>query len=777
MNTHIAGLAGRISTAMRWPAKDQRWFPIRRALRPAVVCPVAFAIGSQVIGNAQVATLAAFGSFALLLFVEFPGNRASRAAAYGLLGITGAVLIVIGTYLATPAWLAVVGMAVVAFLVLFMGVISSITAAGGRAALLTFILPVMLPGTASDIPARLLGWAIAFAIAVPVALFVWPPQDQNKLRVRASELCYALGAMLHVGPPVPGAGDALVRVSRAIGDLRVAFRTTASRPVALSTGSRMLVRLVDELEWLTTTVANACADAPETWPDRALQLRTAASETLRVCGVVLGHDGSGPGEHGCRRLDTQIEALAAARNGVSEETLAGLRAASRGGAPLATLPSNDASIAAGASANGDVAVPAGEFERPLYAAHELGYVVALTAATVAVISAADSRSWFARLAGRRTVANEPGEAAAAERIAVGHLDRHSVWLQNSVRGAAGLAIAVLVARFSGQQEGFWIVLGALSVLRSNALSTGATALRAVAGTTAGFIVGGLLVAAIGTSSAVLWPILPFAIFIAAFAPELISFAVGQAAFTVVVIILFNIIAPTGWKIGVLRVEDVALGCVASFAAGALFWPRGAGAALGAALHDAYRAGAEYLRESVDYVTGRRSAAPDSHMAAAASGSRLDDALRQYLAERGAKHVPLEGVAALANGATRLRLAGTAVSRLRLENPDGGRDDLAEPIGLLVDQTATVTSWYHELGDAMAGQVEALPAVEATSSEASFLDVILPAVDRCGDPDRAVQAERLLWSGQYVGDVGVLRQDLVEPAGRIKSTRARPWWAR
>jgi hypothetical protein len=39
----------------------------------------------------------------------------------------------------------------------------------------------------------------------------------------------------------------------------------------------------------------------------------------------------------------------------------------------------------------------------------------------------------------------------------------------------------------------------------------------------------------------------------------ISFAAGQAAFTLVLVILFNIIAPAGWEIGLVRVEDVALG--------------------------------------------------------------------------------------------------------------------------------------------------------------------------------------------------------------------------
>ena len=43
-------------------------------------------------------------------------------------------------------------------------------------------------------------------------------------------------------------------------------------------------------------------------------------------------------------------------------------------------------------------------------------------------------------------------------------------------------------------------------------------------------------------------------------PGSATFAVGQAAFTVTVAVLFNLLAPVGWKVGVLRIEDVALGC-------------------------------------------------------------------------------------------------------------------------------------------------------------------------------------------------------------------------
>ncbi len=152
----------------------------------------------------------------------------------------------------------------------------------------------------------------------------------------------------------------------------------------------------------------------------------------------------------------------------------------------------------------------------------------------------------------------------------------SVWLRNSLRGAIGVAVAVLVAKVTGVQHGFWVVLGTLAVLRSNALGTGAIALRAIAGTSLGFIVGGALLVAIGDNDTALWIVLPFAVLLASYAPLRISFLAGQAAFTVLLAVLFNIVQPTGWRVGLVRVEDVAIGCAVSLVAGFLLWPRGAG---------------------------------------------------------------------------------------------------------------------------------------------------------------------------------------------------------
>src|SRR5207247_761322 len=193
-------------------------------------------------------------------------------------------------------------------------------------------------------------------------------------------------------------------------------------------------------------------------------------------------------------------------------------------------------------------------------------------------------------------------------------------------------VAVYIAQRSGLQHSFWVVLGTLSVLRSNALSTGWSVVSALAGTAVGIVLGAALVIAIGTHEYVLWGVLPVAVLLAAYAPRAISFAAGQAGFTVVLFVLFNLIQPVGWKVGLVRVEDVAIGFAISLGVGLLFWPRGAGALLRRDLATAYARGADYIvataRQTIE--GGDSADAARAERAADAAIHRLDDAFRQYL---------------------------------------------------------------------------------------------------------------------------------------------------
>jgi uncharacterized membrane protein YccC len=239
-------------------------------------------------------------------------------------------------------------------------------------------------------------------------------------------------------------------------------------------------------------------------------------------------------------------------------------------------------------------------------------------------------------------------------------------LRNSLRTGLGLAIAVAVTHVFPVEHGFWVVLGAMSVLRSSALTTGTRVLRAVAGTAVGFILGALVIELLGVDPQVLWILLPVVAFGSAYVPEVYSFVAGQAAFTMMVLINFNLIVPTGWQVGLIRVEDVVVGALVGIVVSVLLWPRGATAAVSKAIADARAIGAKFLTEAVLRVTrGASEDATDrvialSHQALEASRT-VDDAVRQYLSENGGATDLRAPVVRAANRAIRVRAAAELIT--------------------------------------------------------------------------------------------------------------------
>jgi uncharacterized membrane protein YccC len=361
----------------------------------------------------------------------------------------------------------------------------------------------------------------------------------------------------------------------------------------------------------------------------------------------------------------------------------------------------------------------------------------------------------------RTAGFRPARSAlaASERLALEHASVGSVWFQNAVRGAAGLAIAVYIAQRTGLQHGFWVVLGTLSVLRSNALGTGWSVVSALAGTAVGIVAGALLVIVIGTHETVLWIVLPIAVLLAAYAPRAISFAAGQAGFTVVLFILFNIIQPVGWRVGVVRVEDVAIGFAISLAVGLLFWPRGAGALLGKDLAAAYAAGADAVvattREVVEH--GDEGAATRAERDAEAALHRLDDAFRQYMAERSATRANVEDVAALGAGASRVHRS--AQSLAGLGHMADGKVRLDRCSRNLDRELEALHAWYVALGYALVNR-RAVPPPHLRDEEgrARLLTCLREAVR--GDDARTDKAALvILWASQHLDNLWRLERHL------------------
>jgi hypothetical protein len=508
-----------------------------------------------------------------------------------------------------------------------------------------------------------------------------------------------------------------------------------------------VVRLVDELRWLSAIVLRSAPKRHGRRPNphvRAVKL--AAADALEQAADLL-ETPQGPSDG----LGTALGKLRTA--------LADLERAT-----ITLLP-----VDAAAPEPGDQpALRVVSSLDPSFRAQELSFVVAQIATNTAFASAAARRSWVERLLGRQPE-GLPRTLTAAQERAGAHVTRDSVWLQNSLRGAVALGFAVLVADISGVQHGFWVAFGTLSVLRSSALNTGQNIVRALAGTAVGFLVGGGLVYLIGTNTTLLWALLPIVVLLAGLAPSAISFAAGQAAFTLTLLILFNIIAPAGWKIGLVRVEDVALGGAVSLAVGLLFWPRGAAAALGRSLARAYTDSAQYLAAAVAYGVGRcdpsgpQSPPPGREaLDAAAASRRLDVAFRGYLAERGSKPAPLAEIAGLVTGVTGVRLAADAV--LDLWDGNGARGgDRSAARRELVSAAGNMTSWYDHFAASLTGREE-VPDPLAPDQVADGRLVAAVGQDlRDSDGNATATGVRIIWTGDHLDAVRRLQDTLVEPA--------------
>jgi uncharacterized membrane protein YccC len=299
--------------------------------------------------------------------------------------------------------------------------------------------------------------------------------------------------------------------------------------------------------------------------------------------------------------------------------------------------------------------------------------------------------------------------------------------------------------------------------------------RALGGTVIGSILGAGLVELIGHNMPVLWILLPIAILFAGIAPAVISFAAGQMAFTVTLVILFSIAQPSGWTIALFRLEDIALGCSVSLVVGLLFWPRGAAAAVDRALADAYVDSVTYLHGAVNYAVSccvvgpAELQMPAEGRRAAAAARRLDDAFRTYLAERGAKSVPLDEMTTLVTGVAALRMAADAVLELwRRSAPDGRTiADRAAARKELMVLAERVQQWY----EGLAAGLESGAAVPEPSGPDRSVDARLAEAVRrdLHEEDGRVTATgvRIIWTGDHVDAVRRLQPSLAAAAGHAR----------
>jgi uncharacterized membrane protein YccC len=619
--------------------KDPERDALRRAMRAAIVIPLAAGFTVVVVGGTVAPLFTLLGAFWLLVTTEFPGNRQQRGVAYLGMALNMSLLITIGTLLAPISWLAVTFMFFLGVAVTLAGVASATMSAGQRAILLSYVWPVCTP--VGPISERLLGWLIAVMICVPAALFFLPPRHYDELRRHVGRVCAALADRIE------GIGS-VADVTAAMDELRANFLAASYRPVGLSAGSRALVRVVDFLQLV--------ADLVDDHTGATLgAVKPPAIDVLRCCA---------------RLLDASQVAHRAANHAALDQTLPRLRSLARDRYRddvllILSAPDDAAAVATG---------------RQLLACRVIATTIGLTGRVIAAAAAADARPVWARALGLQLPPTGFADRLSPETVAgttvvTAFLAARSVAAHNGLRTGVGLALAVAVTHLHLVEHGFWVVVGTMVVLSSSALSTRTRVVQAVVGTTLGIILGGVLVGAVGVQPAVLWLLVPIAVFLSTYLPRFASFTVAQALAALSLLIILNLTAPAGWRIGLLRIEDIAMGAAVGMGVSLLLWPRGATAAVSAVIRAALDVNVRYLQAAVLRVTRGRSEESDASLAALSHDAvvawrRIDDAVRHYLSETGTGADLRTPVVRAANRAAWVRLAADMIADIRTLPPLG-----------------------------------------------------------------------------------------------------------
>jgi uncharacterized membrane protein YccC len=722
-----------------------------RAIRATIVVPGVFALTFKVIGDAQMTLFAVFGAFGALVMSSFGGSRRHKAVGHLGLAIAGSVALIIGTVVSGSAWLATLATIPVAFAIYFMGSAGPNAASGVTACLLAFVLPVASVGGAGTLPSRLAGWWLASAVSTAAVLVLSPRSAGDRLRAQAGQVAADLARLLDAAASGTATAADRDQAVASEHDLMNMFVATPYRPIGLAAADQAMASLVHLLEWCTALTREAVdghLDLPTAnGQDRALL--AASVRVLREIAAVMS------GEATSMDLEHVWQARQASADRLQR---------------LADDP--------------EIAVASAEsafYAQAIGVAASAALAEAMIASGLATSAAMSSERWR-WLAGLPGVQDEvPVSQPVSNSARLGGLERiagfvaedasmRSVLFRNSLRGAVALAAAVLVAKLTDVQHAFWIVLGTLSVLRTSAAATGATALRALSGTIVGFAIGGALLVGIGTSPGALWAAFPIAVLVAAYTPGTAPFAAGQAAFTITVVVLFNLLVPAGWKVGLLRVEDVAIGCAVSLVVGFLFWPRGVSGIVGDDLADAFRRGADYLTQAAAWALGDRASRPDRAAAAMTAGTRLDDAVRGYLSEQGSKRLAKSDLWALVMEATRLRL--TAHSMASLPASHGRHEDVGGLHAALGQQLAGLSGYYDQLAAEVGRPAGAVPPSLPAGLPPSGI-AAAQARSPCGS--RAAYRSDALWVGQHLDHLEAHAADLAGPAERLARQRRRPWW--
>ena len=521
-------------------AHDPGWAALRRAARITLAACVGFFACRYGVDAPVAATYAVFGAIALGALSDVSGPPAARTRTYAAALPVGLALVAVGTAAARSTPAAVLGMLVVGFAVAYAGVGGPRVAGVANGLQLCYILPCFPPYDPGSLPARLAGLAVGIALMAAADRFVWPAPAPEAFAVRLARAAEAVAGYL-AAVPAGTADAAAARVEATTGALRLGSLPVGDRPAGPGRRSRGLVHAAAELRTIVLRAQLVTAM-------RSRLTDVAARADTDALLVLVGD---------------QVGRCAAALRGTGPDPKAG---------PLVEGVTRylDGRAARVAELVGEVELP------PVVRVGGLTAAVAesahgLVAATRAAVGAPpdptappSASAWYV---------DQPTPLLWWHRLRA-HLTPRSVYFQNAVRLALGLAVARLAADVLDLSHGFWVLLATLSLMRTSLVASGLALVPAFLGTLGGALVAAGVLTLIGGDTTAYAAALPAVMVLAFFVGPLLGPAATQFGFTVVVAVLFAQLAPTSWRLAEARLVDVVVGGLVGALIGAAVWPRG-----------------------------------------------------------------------------------------------------------------------------------------------------------------------------------------------------------
>jgi uncharacterized membrane protein YccC len=667
---------------------------LRKASRTALVMSIAFLVGLHVVGNAQFAVVATFTAAAVLGIADFSGNRSQRLlVTVATLG-AGAVLLAVGTAVSTNTAAASATMFAVALVASFSAVFSGYFAAASSAVIVFYVVATGVEGPTSVIGAREAGLAFGGGLSLIAMGWLWPTRSTAESRAALANVYRLLAEQVGALPSTGGdharpAGDGAHRggdddpLAEAILAAEQAIARSAWRPDGLASphkarmymlqGARRIAGLIEVYHGLPTRSAVGLEDVSgDLIEELASELGQCASGVASY-GRVLPEPG---------RIEKVTKRFSlAGRRRFTEDLVAGRQ------------PDGLRSLAAW-----------------YFVLQQLSWGATLASIHCRAMHNApldaSARSEQSDLV--QTLADGPSLAKWARR-ARRNLSFRSVHLQNSLRLAAGLALARLAVGIFGLQHGFWVGFATLVVLKTSAAGTRSTAFQAAVGTAIGFAISSVFITTFGVDALIYSIMLPVVVFAAFYLPTTVSFIAGQAFFTMVIVILFNLLKPAGWTVGLVRFEDVLVGAAIGLFIGVAIWPRGASSELSRVVGRLFSTGGGYARSTVGRVLGTsgHEAGPEEAGVSVwrdqvyIAAVDAEDVFSQYLSEPHQSDAPVMAWASLIATAHQLWF-GSSVVALVPEAADAAvrMPEVSEDLLLSADSLARN---YRHLAEALNGQ--------------------------------------------------------------------------